>query len=217
MPSVFLDSSNQKDNIGVGNYGDEATRMNFSMDMVKYYIEKGNGGITVYRNNINMSLYETVKMANDLNVNIYVAGHSNAGGGKGTEGYFYPGSADGERLATCLYNRIAPITISPDRGVKSEDFYVLRNTNMTASLIEVMFHDNLVDVTDYLNKIDLIAKAYALGIYDYFGIPYQEPTQNSNTFYRVMCGSFRNKDYAEKRKKELESLGYGCTIMKFEQ
>lgn len=56
---------------------------------------------------------------------------------------------------------------------------------MVASLIEIIFHDNLEDVNDYLSKIEEIAKAIALGIYEEFNIPYYiepipEPIINNN-------------------------------------
>lgn len=173
MTSIYLDASNQKENVGVGNYGNEGIRMNQLADKVKYYLDQGHGGITVYRNNINMTLSQTVNHANSVNANVYFALHTNAGGGKGTEIYHYPNSNNGKRFAEIMYNKIAPITVSPDRGIKTNSsFYVLRNTKMPAVLIETMFHDNLTDVNDYLGKIELIAQEMAKGIYQYFNINY---------------------------------------------
>lgn len=171
MASIYLDASNQKENLGVGNYGNEGIRMNQLADRVKYYLNVGQR-ITVYRNNINMSLSQTVNHANSVNANVYLALHTNAGGGKGTEIYHYPGSVNGKRFAEIIYNKIAPLTISPDRGIKTANFYVLRGTKMPAALIETMFHDNLTDVNDYLGKIEIIAQAMAKGIYQYFNINY---------------------------------------------
>jgi N-acetylmuramoyl-L-alanine amidase len=173
MASIYLDASNQKENVGVGSYGNEAIRMNYLADRVKYYLDQGHGGIAVYRNNINMTLTQTVNHANSLNTDVYLALHTNAGGGKGTEIYHYPNSANGLKLAQMIYNKVAPITVSADRGIKTNDwFYVIKNTVMEAVLIEIMFHDNLTDVNDYLSKIETIAQAIAKGIYQFFGINY---------------------------------------------
>lgn len=175
MASIYLDASNQINNHGVGSYGNEGVRMNQLADKLHYYLILGNGNLTVYRNNINMSLSQTVNHANSVHPDIYFALHTNAGGGKGTEIYYYPTSSDGKKFATIMYDKISKITISSDRGIKTNtSFYVIRNTTAPAILIETMFHDNLTDVNDYLGKVDLIAKEMAKGIYDYFGMTYND-------------------------------------------
>lgn len=213
MASIFLDASNQKENIGVGSYGNEGDRMNYLADRVNYFIDQGRGNITTYRNNINMSLSQTVTYANDSKADVYLALHTNAGGGKGTEIYYYPGSSDGKRFAEIIYNKVAPITISEDRGIKTNNtYYVIRNTVMPAALIETMFHDNLTDVNDYLSKIDIIAKEIAKGIYEYFGINYND----KKTYYRILVGSYLDYNNAVSELNELKSKGFEGVILPFE-
>lgn len=220
MPSIYLDASNQVENVGIGSYGDEAHRMQFLADLVKAYIEKGQGNITVYRNNINMSLRETVNHANSLLPDNYLALHSNAynGQAKGTEAFHYPGSLEGYNFIKKIYDEVAPITISSDRGIKEADFFVLRETVIVAGLIEIMFHDNLTDVNDYLSKIDRIAKSIAIGIYKHHGIEYKEPViPQNNILYRVMCGSYSVRSNAENRVQELKNAGFEAVIMTFQK
>jgi N-acetylmuramoyl-L-alanine amidase len=189
---VYLSGSTQHDNVGVGIYGTEESRMQFLADRVKYYIGVGKGNIEVFRNNGNMTLTQTVQDSNSKNVNAHVALHSNAGaGGKGTESYHWNNDVNSKRLSTLLYNAVSPITISPDRGEKSDHtlydsgLYELRETNATAALIEIMFHDNEIDVYDYLGKIEQIALALAQAIYSYFGIPYYETNEKDRAIEKL--------------------------------
>jgi N-acetylmuramoyl-L-alanine amidase len=176
---IYISGSTQHDNTGVGPYGTEEARMQTLADKVKYYLEKGKGDFVIYRNNGNMNLSQTIDDSNSKNPDIHVALHTNAGGGKGTECYYYGTSPIGKRLADFVYNAVAPLTINSDRGCKS-DFTLYSNglaetreTTAIACLIEIMFHDNYVDVADYLTKIDTIALAIAKSLYSYFGIEYK--------------------------------------------
>lgn len=196
---VYLSGSTQENNTGVAGYETEETRMQHLADLVKHFIEKGKGNIEVFRNTGSMSLQQTVADSNNKSPDIHVALHSNAGGGKGTECYyFYATSLDdaklnGKRLATLIYNAVAPLTINSDRGCKADNtlysngLYETRETNAIACLIEIMFHDNISDVQDYYNKQDAIALAIAKAIYEYFGISYSQETEtpiNNSGFER---------------------------------
>lgn len=185
---IYLSGSTQNENVGVAGYGTEAYRMNQLADRVKYWIQQGKGDIQVFRNHSQMNLAQSVNDSNDKNVDLHFAIHSNAGNpGKGTEIYYYNDDKDGKRLATLIYDAVAPLTISPDRGVKSDHvlynngLYELRETNATAVLIETMFHDNITDVLDYLSKIEQIGKAMAKAIYVYFGMNYTEGNSDKDT------------------------------------
>jgi len=180
---VYLSGSTQENNVGVGSYGTEEIRMQSLGDMVVWYIIQGKGDILCYRNYGSMSLAQTIADSNNIAPDIHVALHSNAGGGAGTECYYsnYPiYSEKGHRLAQLIYDAVAPITVSNDRGCQPDtNLYNIglaetRDTTAKACLIEIMFHDNIVDVEDYLsnNKDNVIALAIAKAIYNYFGIEY---------------------------------------------
>lgn len=183
---VYLSGSTQHDNVGVGQYGTEEYRMQSLADKVAWYIGKGKGDIVCYRNNGNMNLNQTISDSNSKSPDIHVALHTNAGGGKGTECYYsnYPIlSTQGKKLAQLIYDAVAPLTISSDRGCKADTTLFstglaeTRETTAKACLIEIMFHDNLTDVNDYLQKDELIAINIAKAIYNYFGLAYYtEPT-----------------------------------------
>jgi len=184
---IYWSPSTQENNRGVGSYGTEEQRMNELCSKVMYYVNQGGGNFTQYRNNQAWDLKTVVNDSNSKVVDLHIALHSNAGGGKGTECYYYYKTAqDGKRLATILYNQVAPKTISSDRGVMpdnklySNGLYETRETNAPAALIEIMFHDNIVDVNDYLAKIDEIALAIAQVPYIFYDIPYKMATSEKN-------------------------------------
>jgi N-acetylmuramoyl-L-alanine amidase len=217
---IYLSPSTQGDNVGAGNYGTERDRMNQITNVVSYVLSKH--GIEVYRNNPNMSLREVVADSNSKNVDIHFAIHSNAGGGRGCEVFCYKAGVEGEGLAWQIYNNLSPITPTGDRGVKQGynyygngvHMYEVAYTTAVAVLVEIAFHDNQDDANWIINNIEPIGIALAKGVLAHVGIPYQEPQQPpSNTLYRVMCGSFKDKNNAEKRVAELKKAGFEAVIM----
>lgn len=81
-------------------------------------------------------------VANRNKAAIYVSVHYNAGGGAGVETYHYPGSTNGKRLASCIHKYVKGGTEQKDRGVKTANFQVLRETSMPAALVEYGFMDD---------------------------------------------------------------------------
>ncbi|MTI81284.1 MAG: N-acetylmuramoyl-L-alanine amidase [Firmicutes bacterium] len=93
-----------------------------------------------------VSLTDRANMANQLNADYFVSIHVNAGGGSGFESYIHttenPGTAELRRI---VHNRIMDFLSNKgirDRGTKSANFSVLRNTIMPAVLLENLFIDN---------------------------------------------------------------------------
>ena len=54
-----------------------------------------------------------------------------------------------------------------NRGIKEGSFYVLRNTDMPAVLIETAFIDNPIDEQLLVNYNNNFARAIAQGIFNY--------------------------------------------------
>ena len=100
---------------------------------------------------------------------IFVSVHCNAFASptaNGMETYYYAGSKDGQRLATCINEELAEAGGLHNRGVKTANFYVIKNSNMPATLLELAFVTNpreekLLDDDDYQNKL---SAAIAKGI-----------------------------------------------------
>ena len=88
---------------------------------------------------------------------IFVSIHCNAfsnPAAHGMETYYYGGSYRGQRLATLLNEELAAAGGLYNRGVKTANFYVIKHTNVPASLIELGF------ITNYQEEHLLMDDAY---------------------------------------------------------
>lgn len=93
-------------------------------------------------------LAKRVAISNNAKADMYISIHHNAGGGSGTIVYFYSSKAERNRQATDLYNAVVKSTgLVGNRAQKviKNGFYVIKNTNAPAFLLENGFMDNGVD------------------------------------------------------------------------
>lgn len=106
------------------------------------------------------NLQEVVNLANNVNANMVVSIHLNAGGGQGCEVYTWRGVKVPAAVKTCEgLNKLG----FKNRGVKDgSKYYVIKNTKSSVKtiLIEVCFVDSKAD-TDLYKKVGYteIAKA----------------------------------------------------------
>jgi N-acetylmuramoyl-L-alanine amidase len=118
--------------------------------------------------------------ANKAKADLYISIHANASGSggfnsaRGIETYHYPGSTKGKKAAEVIHKHLIGGTKLPDRGVKSQDFHVLRETSMPAVLVECAFMTNLEDAKLLLTDAyrEECAEELARGICEYFGVVY---------------------------------------------
>lgn len=221
MPKVYVSPSVQEWNRGVGAYGTEEQRMQVIGALVETYLRAN--GFDVRRNRPDMTLKEVIADSNRYRPDAHVAIHSNAGGGEGTEVWYYPTSEKGKKLAQCLYDEVAPLSPGKDRGLKtSATFAELKGTIAPAVILEVGFHDNPEDAAWIMSKPREIAKAIARGVCRYFGKafkdpdapkpqskPQPKPQQGTQVFYRVLeqKGSFKDRANAEALAEKLRNQG----------
>lgn len=180
--SIYVSPSNQKENIGVGEFGDESSRMNRIADVVQRILE--GQGITVFRNKPDWDLSKIVEDSNQKSPVIHLAIHSNADDGefRGCEVFCHKFGGEGERLARLVYDEVSAITPTNDRGVKQgfnfygqgKSMYELWKTNAPAALVEVAFHDNSEDANWIMGHIETIGIAIANAVLRYFCITIKE-------------------------------------------
>lgn len=171
MYKVYLSPSNQTQNIGYGNYGTEKSRMIQIAEVVqRELLKEFEVKMAQYESNLSTRALESNKWGAD----VYVAMHTNAGGGRGCEVYAYSKTSKGNILAIKIYNKVSAITPSADRGVKYNSLYETKAPVAPACLIEIIFHDNKEDAEWLMANIELIGKEIAKGIYEYFGVEYLE-------------------------------------------
>ncbi|NRQ71947.1 N-acetylmuramoyl-L-alanine amidase [Bacillus cereus] len=116
--------------------------------------------------------------ANQKGVDAFVSIHCNSGGGYGFETFRQTGVNDARTVAfqNAIHKHLSAVfanSVSPyrDRGMKTNDLAVLRQTNMIAVLTENLFMDN-VEITKFNDAsfINRVAEAHAEGIAEFFGL-----------------------------------------------
>lgn len=116
------------------------------------------------------TLQERVQLANEMQADLFLSIHANSfkPETRGTETYYYhEASAD---FARVLHKHLLEATGFPDRKVKKSGFYVIKNTTMPSSLIEIGFLTNQIDNSQMLDPSfqKRVAKALAEAIYEYY-------------------------------------------------
>lgn len=140
-------------------------------EVVDVTVDNGNQFSNMYG-----SLGARTSKANANGVDLYASIHFNAGGGRGTEVYLAPrsyyGSDSSYNTNLGYASRVQQKMVSlgfTNRGVKTEEFYVLVNTNAHAILIETCFCDSVADKQLYDSLgADRVAKAIVEGILNIF-------------------------------------------------
>ncbi|KGG15368.1 MULTISPECIES: N-acetylmuramoyl-L-alanine amidase [unclassified Prochlorococcus] len=129
--------------------------------------------LTRYRE-VDLGLAKRVRIANNSNADAFISIHANATRGfkrevSGIESYFFAGIY-GRKLAEHIQKALLDVPGgSPDRGVRQSRFFVIRNTNMPAALIEVGFLTGRLDAKLLSQKAyrKKIAFAISKGILNY--------------------------------------------------
>ena len=122
-------------------------------------------------------------IANNAAADRFECTHCNAydGTANGTETFCYSG---GSGNSYDLRNKINPEMVSHmgtyNRGLKTEDFYVLIHTNMPAILCEVAFIDNAGDAAKLGNATyrQEAARAYLHGTQSHYGVAPHDPASD---------------------------------------
>ncbi|WDC83359.1 N-acetylmuramoyl-L-alanine amidase [Caloramator sp. mosi_1] len=160
-----------------------------------------------------LSLKDRTLFANKGNFDYFISFHRNAyipEKTNGVETYVYIiGREKSIELANKIQKALTQVGFT-NRGVKKANFYVLRETKSPAVLIEVGFIDNSEDNKLFDSRKDEIAKEIAKAILEQLNIKYVEAPK---TLYRVVAGSFLQRENAEKQVKRLKELGIDAVIV----
>ena len=160
--------------IGIGGIRETDVVLEVSKKVKELLSEKGVKVNLTRENEVNLDLRPRVSFANNLDADIFVSIHANASRGKrkdinGLETFYFKGWR-GRLLAKRIQKHLLIVSPgSPDRGVKQGRFYVIKNTNMPAVLVEIGFLTGRLD-SRRLEKTthrERIAYAIAKGILEY--------------------------------------------------
>lgn len=120
------------------------------------------------------SLAIRAREANEWGADYFISIHSNAStssSASGTEGYVYSLTSPAYALSEDIIEGISEFTGLANRGVFARpSLYVLRATNMPATLIELGYITNQGDAALLENSPQLFADGIYSGILDYFDL-----------------------------------------------
>lgn len=148
---------------------------------------------------------EETKEANASGADIAIAFHTNAGGGDGSETYYFSTSTKGKKLAT-LCEKYTKGIGQNSRGVKTGDkLHFIKNTKMPAVLCECAFVDNKTDkaIIDTTSEQKAFGVAYAKAILEYFGVKHMP-----DTMYRIQVGVCSDLENAKAVLKKAKAAGF---------
>ncbi|MEX3715769.1 N-acetylmuramoyl-L-alanine amidase [Cytobacillus horneckiae] len=120
-----------------------------------------------------LSLAQRTNDANSWGADYFLSIHINAGGGTGYEDYIYPGtSAPTTTYQNLIHEEIMKIVDFRDRGKKTGNFHVLRETKMPAILTENGFIDTVADANKLKQAFFIlaIAQGHVNGLVRAFGL-----------------------------------------------
>lgn len=169
-----------------------------------------------------ISLQNRCNIYNRNNVQLMVSFHINSftnSNANGFETYIVHPARDphgtftkSKKAGQSIHNHIAKSGLfKRDRGLKQANFKVLRDTKMASILLELGFLSNYNDSQVLKNKTDELVEIITESILIYCGIKYI-PKNKPNGFYRVICGSYKDKSNAEKQVDKLKKLGIDSFI-----
>lgn len=228
MIKIYLSPSNQPSNkYCVGNTT-EKIEMEKVASKVKSILDKEYKCQTVMAS-LSMGIGEKERPLESKNkgCDVYVAIHSNAGGGgtaTGAVAFYHPDNQKGKVLSSYAVEEIngaCPIKsnrsvsvqngMTPFNGAGYGEIRSPHKLGLVTTLIETNFHDNPKTAQWIIENTDVIAKAIVRAIVKTFNIAKNSevtPTATSTKLYKVQVGAYSQKVNAETSLKKLKAAGF---------
>lgn len=220
MVKVFIDPGHGGSDSGAIYYGFEEKVVTLQIaKRIRDILENDYENVSIRMsrtNDVTMSLSARTTAANSWKADYYLSIHINAGGGTGFESYIYPGVGNPTSIyQSIIHEEVVKSTNFNNRGKKSANFHVLRETSMPALLTENGFIDNPNDTNKLKdsNFIEKIAQGHVNGIVKSFSLQKKQKPIDNQSLYRVQIGAFKNKDGAEKLASTAKSKGFETAIL----
>lgn len=155
--SICIDPGHGGSDPGAQGCGLSEAEVNLRVSLALRDLLEANGVTTFMTrtDDVYVGLAERAAYANSKGVDRFASIHSNAGGGTGIETYCMQGStsaSDGWKMAAAIQDEMLSAWPLTDRGVKTANFAVLRDTAMPATLTELAFIDMCSPDAEYLGS-----------------------------------------------------------------
>lgn len=180
VPKVYIDPGHGGDDPGAIGNGLREKDLTLAISLQTRDILAANYAVDIRMSrttDVTRSLSYRSSDANTWGANAFVSIHVNSGGGTGFESYRYlTTDSVTQSMHTALHSNVLSAMRSvasvADRGKKTANFHVIRETNMPAILTENLFIDTSYDA-GLLKRADFIAavaRGHALGIAQHLGL-----------------------------------------------
>jgi N-acetylmuramoyl-L-alanine amidase len=164
-----------------------------------------------------VSLKQRTDIANKMEADVFISIHANAFGNGwndagGVETYVYKTKpAPAVKLASTVQHTLISATGLVNRGVKAADFHVLRETRMTAILVECGFMTNkkeaaMLSSQQYRNTC---GQAVAQALADHYGLVQKTGLEY---LYKVQAGAFSKEENADALAARLRKAGFEAFV-----
>jgi len=157
--------------VGIGGLMEKEINLSISQEVARLLEQQGVQVVMTRRDDREIDLAPRVSAAERARADVFVSIHSNSlsmsrPDVNGIETYYYD---SGKKLAESIHSSLLQSTNARDRGVRTANFYVIKNTSMPAVLVEVGFvtgKEDSVRLSD-ANSRKQMAAAIARGILQY--------------------------------------------------
>lgn len=177
---VYIDPGHGGSDSGAVGNGLQEKNLTLDISLKLRDLLNANGNVEVRMSrdtDVTQSLDFRTSDANSWGAALFVSVHINSGGGTGFESYRYPGTTgDTQRLQEtthpAIHGAMSGVGAITDRGIKTANFHVLRETAMPAVLTENLFIDKPEDAALLAdeNFRAATAQGHANGILSYLGV-----------------------------------------------
>ena len=185
--------------------------------------EKGHTVVNCTVDKSNNDLYDRAKLANAQKLDLFVSLHLNAykltEEARGVETYVYNTNSSSYAVAKRIQDKLVKNIGWIDRGVKTANYVVLRETVAPAILVELGFCDSKKDMDLWdTTKISVaLFEAITNTTYTYTSTSDSNSAVSSSKdlYYRVIVGSYKDKNNAVKQQEKLKASGFDSFLEAF--
>lgn len=158
--------------IGTSGLKEKVVNLDITRKTKELLVNSGYNVLLTRKKDNFISLKERVRLANRKDARLFVSIHCNSSRGfsRGTEAFLAPAkTGDSLPLAESIHKELINELELKDRGIKKENFYVIKYTEMPAVLVEIAFLSNPHEESLLGNKLfrERVASAIKKGILNY--------------------------------------------------